>query len=140
MASSLQLNHSEAYIIYPSVGQWGLLITGGQFGRGMLNRPDDSQIGWAAINTGSLGLQAGVRGFKMLVVIQDKATLELFKKNELTGSVAGVAVAGDHGDSASAPFTNGVAVYQGASTGLIAGVNIGLDYMRYKDLSPDSDY
>ena len=35
----------------------GIVIAGGKFGRGMLNPSDDPQIGWAAIKTGSLGLQ-----------------------------------------------------------------------------------
>ena len=130
-----QIDNSAAYIVYPSIGQWGLLITGGQFGRGVLNRPDDSQIGWAAINTGSLGLQAGIRGFKMLVVIEDQATLNRFMQNKLSGAVGGVVVVIQEGDSARAPFESGVAVYQGASAGLMAGVNIGLDWMRYEPLS-----
>jgi lipid-binding SYLF domain-containing protein len=129
-----QVDGAAAYIIYPSVGQWGILIGGGQFGRGMLNRADDSQIGWAAINTGSIGLQAGVRGFKMLVVLEDTATLNRFMENKLSGSVSGIVVVGEAGQSARAPFENGVAVYQGASTGLMAGVNIGLDYMRYEPM------
>ena len=130
-----QIDNSAAYIIYPSVGQWGILISGGKYGRGMLNRPNDRQIGWAAINTGSIGLQAGVQGFKMLVVFQDEATLNRFMQDRLSGSISGVVVVGRSGGSATAPFENGVAIYQGASTGLMAGVNIGLDYMRYQSLA-----
>ena len=36
--------------------------------------------------------------------------------------------------SGTAPFQHGVALYQGANKGLMAGVNIGLDYMRYEPL------
>ncbi|MEM7228051.1 MAG: YSC84-related protein [Planctomycetota bacterium] len=129
-----QIDQSAAYIIYPNVGQWGILIGGGKFGRGMLNRPDDRQIGWAAINTGSVGLQAGVQGFKMLVVFEDEATLNEFMQNRLTGSVSGVATVGEASAASKAPFENGVAVYQGAQTGLMAGINIGLDYMRYEPM------
>jgi len=129
-----QIDDSAAYVIFPAVGQWGIIIGGGQFGRGSLNRPDGSQIGWAAINTGSIGLQAGVRGFKMLVVLRNEQTLDQFMDNRLSGSVDGVAVAGEAGTSGRASFDNGVAIYQGASTGLIAGVNIGLDYLRYEPL------
>ncbi len=132
---SQQINNSAAYIIYPSVGQWGILIGGGQFGRGMLNLPNDRQIGWAAINTASIGLQAGVHGFKMLIVFQDEATLYRFVNGRLSGSMSGVLVVGRSGGSAKVPFKNGVAIYQGASTGLMAGINIGLDYMRYQPLT-----
>ena len=130
-----QIDNSAAYIIYPSVGQWGMLISGGKYGRGMLNRPNDRQIGWAAINTGSIGLQVGVQGFKVLVVFQDEATLNRFKQDRLSGSISGVVVVGRSGGSATAPFENGVTIYQGASTGLMAGVDIGLDYMRYQSLA-----
>jgi len=129
-----QIDKSEAYIIFPKVGQFGIIFGGGQFGRGMLNNPDGSQIGWAAINTGSIGLQAGVQGFKMLIVIEDKYTLAKFMENQLEGSANAMAVAGDDGGSALALFDDGMAIYQGANTGLMGGVNIGLDYIRYKPM------
>ncbi len=132
-----QINSSAAYVVFPSVGQWGIIFTGGQFGRGMVSRPNGQQEGWGAINTGSLGLQAGVRGFKMLMVIQDEATLNRLKQNKLTGSVSGVVVVAETGTSGTAPFENGVAVYQGASAGLMAGVNIGLEYLRFKSIEDD---
>lgn len=134
-----QISGSGGYAIFPGVGQWGIILTGGKFGRGYVGEPDHTQIGWAAINTGSIGLQAGVQGFKMLVVFQDDATLDEFRKGNLAGSVSAVAVAGDAGASGTAPFRNGVAVYQGANTGLMAGVNIGLDYMRYVGIDEDED-
>lgn len=132
-----QINGSAGYVVYPSVGQWGILFAGGQFGRGAVNRPNGTQIGWGAINVGSLGLQAGVRGFKMLVVFRDEPTLEQFRANKLTGSVSGVAVVAERGGGTTAPFEHGVAVYQGASSGLMAGVNVGLNYMRFKPLGED---
>lgn len=129
-----QIKNSAGYIVFPSVGQWGIVVTGGQFGRGTVSRPDGRQIGWSAINTGSLGLQAGVRGFKMLMVVQDEATLNRLKENKLSGSVSGVVVVAESGQSATAQFENGIAVYQGASSGLMAGVNIGLEYLRFERL------
>ena len=129
-----QIANSAGYVVYPSVGQWGIIFGGGKFGRGTVNLPGGTQVGWGAINVASVGLQAGVQGFKMLVVFQDKYTLEQFQQNKLTGSAGGVIVVGETGDAGTASFTNGVAVYQGAQTGLMAGVNIALDYMRYKPL------
>lgn len=132
-----QLDESAGYVIYPAVGQWGIIFGGGQHGRGMVNTSDDVQVGWAALNTGSLGLQAGVRGFKMLVVFQDQATFDKFKRNQLSGSASAVAVAVENDASTAAHFENGVAIYQGASSGLIAGVNIGLNYMKFKGLDEE---
>ncbi len=130
-----QIDNSAAYIIYPSVTQYGIVFGGGKMGRGMLNRPNGKQIGWAAINTASIGLQAGIQGFKMLVVLDNEKTLNLFMKDQLSGSISSTVVVIDSGTSAKAPFQKGVAIYQGASSGLMAGVNIGLDYMRYQSLA-----
>lgn len=69
-----QIDRSEAYVIFPDVAQWGVLIGGGAFGRGALYEADGKHIGWAAVNTGSIGLQAGVQGFRMLMVIEDAQT------------------------------------------------------------------
>ncbi|MBX3385036.1 MAG: hypothetical protein KF768_00535 [Phycisphaeraceae bacterium] len=129
-----QIDQSAGFVVFPSIGQWGIVFTGGQFGRGAVKRPNGTQIGWGALNTGSIGLQAGVRGYKLLVVFQDEAALNKFKQNKLTGNVAGVAVLGDEGGGTTAPFQEGVAVYQGASSGLMAGANIGLDYLRFQPL------
>ncbi len=132
-----QIESSAGYLIYPSVGQWGIVFGGGQYGRAMVNKPNGTQIGWGALNTGSFGLQAGVRGFKMLVVIQDEATMNKFKDNKLSGSVSGVVVVAQEGTSGIGRFENGVAVYQGASSGLMAGVNVALDYLRFKPLGSE---
>lgn len=132
-----QIKASGGYVVYPNVGQWGIVFGGGQFGRGTVNAADGTQVGWGAVNIASIGLQAGVRGFKMLVVIQDQATFEKFKNNQLSGSVSGVVVVAETGTSGTAQFGNGVAVYQGSSSGLMAGVNVGLDYMRFKPLGDE---
>lgn len=127
-----QLADSAGYVVFPDVGQVGVIYLGGQFGRGVVYDPSGRQTGWAAVNTGSLGLQAGVRGFRMLVVFENPHTLELFKQEKLSGDVTGVAVLGDEGTSGTAPFVHGAAVYQGDSTGVFAGVSLGLNYLRYE--------
>jgi len=129
-----QIAQSAGYAVYPAVGQWGIGISGGQFGRGVLNRPDGTQIGWAALNTASAGLQLGGRGYKLLVVFENREVLSKFMNNTLSGSATAVTVAGENGIGKAASFAEGVAVYDGDSTGLLAGANIGLNFMRYKEL------
>lgn len=131
---SAQIEQSSGFIIFPDVAQFGMLIGGGTFGRGAVCAPDGRQLGWAALNTGSVGLQAGVQGFRMLVVLQDDQTLQNFMANRWSGGASGVVVAGDVGGSAKVPFENGVAIYEGANRGLMAGVRIGLDYIRFEPL------
>lgn len=130
-----QIEQSAGYVIFPDVAQWGILLGGGTFGRGALCRPDGTQIGWAAINAPSIGLQAGVQGFRLLMVLETQATLDRFRANQLTGSVNGVLVVAG-GMSGTASFTNGVAIYEGANQGLMAGVNISLDIIRFAPLAP----
>ena len=129
-----QIRNSAGYIVFPSTLQYGTGFGGGKFGRGMVAAANGTQIGWSGINTGSLGLQAGIQGFKMLVVFQNDATPNKFKANRLSGAANGVAVLADVGGSGAVPFENGVAVYQGANVGLMVGVNVGLDLVRFETL------
>ncbi|MCZ6834845.1 MAG: lipid-binding SYLF domain-containing protein [Planctomycetota bacterium] len=129
-----QIANAKAYVIFPDVAQWGIIFSGGRFGRGALMDPNGDQIGWAAVNTISIGLQAGVQGFRMLFVIQDQATLDEFMENKWTGNVDAVVVAGDAGGTAVQSFEQGIALYTGASQGLMAGISLGLEYIRFKDL------
>lgn len=131
-----QIEASAAHIIFPEVMQWGTGFGGGRWGRGMVRGPQGDQIGWSAVNTTSLGLQAGVQGFKMLIVIEDAATLEAFQQDRLAGSISSVVVVLE-GESETAPFENGIAIYQGANVGLMAGVNVALDLLRYEPLEED---
>lgn len=127
-----QLADSAGYISYPAIGQYGIIISGGKFGRGVVYDNKHRQIGWAYINTVSLGLQAGAQGYKMLVVFENYTTLDQFKEDKLTGNVGATAVAGESSAEGTASFTNGVAIYQGDATGLMAGASVGLDWMRFE--------
>lgn len=127
-----QLDGAAGYVSFPAVGQYGILIGGGKFGRGVVYDANGTQVGWAYINTASAGLQVGVQGYKMLMVFEDAATMGRFKENKLTGNVGATAVAADAGRAGQASFTDGVAIYQGAQTGLMAGASIGLDLVRYE--------
>ena len=129
-----QIKNSAGYIVLPDVGQWGALIGGGTFGRGVLYKPDGTQIGWASINAASVGLQAGVQGFRMLIVIENQDELRNFMVGKWNGQAGAVAVLGDGGGSGAAPFQNGIAIYQGANSGLMAGVSVGLNNIRYESL------
>lgn len=129
-----QIDYSAGCIVFPDVAQWGIIFGGGSYGRGVVFDATGKQIGWASINTGSIGLQAGVQGFRLLIVMESKSALAAFKEGTWQGRANAVAVAGDSGGSGTAPFQNGVAVYEGASTGLMAGVNIGLEHVAYQPI------
>ena len=131
-----QLDNSAGYISYPGIGQYGLLISGGKFGRGVVYDSNHRQVGWGYINMVSGGLQVGAQGYKMLVVFEDPATMRRFQQNKLTGNVGVTIVAARAGGAGTASFTDGVAIYEGDQVGLMAGVSVGLEYMRFEAVTP----
>lgn len=134
-----QIRESGGYAVFPGAGQWGIIFTGGSFGRGAVFTPDGTQIGWAAVNNFNLGLQAGGQGKKILLVFANVDMLEQFKQGLLTGKAEGLAVAGDKGATGIAPFQNGIAAYVGAEKGLMAGGMIGMENFRYRALGKEDE-
>jgi lipid-binding SYLF domain-containing protein len=129
-----QVASCGGYIVFPSVGQAGVGFFGGTFGRGAVFNGRGSQIGWAALGSGSIGLQLGAQGYKMAMILEDAKTLRRFQDGKWTGDVAATAVAANEGAAASAQFTDGVIVYVGDQAGLMAGMSVALSNIRYKDL------
>jgi lipid-binding SYLF domain-containing protein len=101
--------------------------------------PNGTQIGWAAVNNFSLGLQAGGQGKKILIVFANADALNQFKQGLLTGKAEGTAVAGDDGTTGVAPFQNGLAVYVGAQKGLMAGGMVAMENFRYRELGKENE-
>jgi lipid-binding SYLF domain-containing protein len=134
-----QIRRSAGYAVFPGAGQWGIIFTGGSFGRGAVFTPEGTQIGWAAENQFNVGLQAGGQGKKILLVFADRDTLEKFKQGLLTGKVEGMAVAADKGTTGTSSFENGVAVYVGQQKGLMAGGMVGMENFRYRALGKEDE-
>ncbi len=132
-----QIAASAGYAVFPGAGQWGIIFTGGTFGRGAVFTADGTQVGWAAVNNFNVGLQAGGQGKKILLVFQNKEVMQKFQDGLLTGSAQGTAVAGSSSSNAVAPFQNGMAVYVGAEKGLMAGGMIGMENFRYRALGKE---
>lgn len=130
-----QVAESAGCIVFPDVGQFGILLGGGTFGRGAVYDAKGAQVGWAAFNRGSFGLQVGVEGFKMAIVLKDAETFDRFRRGTWSGDMAATAVAADKGTARVQGFSNGVAVYVGDQAGLMAGINIALSRVRYKSLA-----
>lgn len=130
-----QIAQSAAYVVFPDVGQAGFIV-GGQGGRGAVYRPSGQHIGWATLSTANIGLQAGVQNYSMLMLFQDEAAVSRFRDNQLSGNANSVAVAGDAGGSAMSKFDNGVAAYHKTRGGLMAGLQFGLDSIKYSPEFP----
>jgi lipid-binding SYLF domain-containing protein len=129
-----QLSGAGGYILFPSVGQAGVGFFGGTFGRGAVYNSSGEQIGWAAMSSGSVGLQLGAQGYKMAIVLQDDNTLRSFKAGKWGGDVSATAVAANEGAAAKKDFSDGVVVYVGDQAGLMAGISVALANVRYKNM------
>ncbi len=129
-----QIDSCGGYIIFPSVGQAGIGFFGGTFGRGAVYNASGKQVGWAALGSGSVGLQLGAQGYKMAMILEDEATMRRFQNGKWTGDVSATAVAANEGAAADAQFTDGVIVYVGDQAGLMAGISVALANIRYKNL------
>lgn len=129
---SKRVRSSGGYIIFPAVGQAGVVFFGGKFGRGMVYDSNGSQIGWASVNSGTVGLQIGAQAYKMAMILEDDKVLRRFKDGKWTGDVGATAVAADAGAAGDAQFSDGVLLYIGDQSGLMAGVNLSLANIRYR--------
>lgn len=129
-----QISGSAGYAVFPDGLQWGMLVSGGTYGRGIVYGPRGEQIGWAVINSGSLGLQFGMETFRLLLVFENREALKEFQDNKLFGTAYGVAVADKTASCARAAFDDGIALYEGANEGLMVGANLALNLVRYRPL------
>ncbi len=134
-----QIQDSAGYAVFPGTGQWGIIFTGGSFGRGAVFNAKGKQLGWAAVNNFNLGLQLGGQGKKMLLVFANVDVLKQFQKGLLTGKAEGMAVAGDEAATGVAPFQDGIALYVAAEKGLMAGGMVGMENFRFRELGKEDE-
>jgi lipid-binding SYLF domain-containing protein len=74
-----QIKNSAGYAVFPGAGQWGIIFTGGSFGRGAVFNARGEQLGWAAVNNFNVGLQLGGQGKKILIVFANADVLTQFQ-------------------------------------------------------------
>jgi lipid-binding SYLF domain-containing protein len=111
------------YALFPSVGKGGLIV-GGAYGKGEVFEQGE-MIGYCDLSQASIGAQIGGQTYTELIAFQDKASMDKFKKNELTFAAQASAVALKSGASADAKFQNGVAVFTMPNAGAMLEASIG---------------
>ena len=82
-------------------------------------------IGYAKLQKGTVGLQAGGKDFAEVIVFETPAALSDFKKGEYALDAEASAVALKAGASAEARYRHGVAVFTHNNGGLMAAAAIG---------------
>ena len=120
---------SEGYAFFPEITKGGLGV-GGAYGRGVVfeqNQP----IGWADVTQGSVGLQAGGQTYSELIVFENKAAMERFKKNQFEFGANASAILAKNGAAANARFVDGVAIFVRPVAGAMAEAAIAGQRVTY---------
>ena len=126
------LTKSHAYVVFPTVGEGGLIVGGGR-GRGEVYRGGE-MIGHAQLTFATVGAQVGGQAFTEVIVFEDAAALDRFTNNRFEFSAKVSAVALKEGVSKAARYTDGVAVFTHAKGGLMAQAALGAQKFSFKAL------
>ncbi|HEY7317457.1 MAG TPA: YSC84-related protein [Candidatus Binatia bacterium] len=117
------------YAFFPEITKGGLLVGGGH-GRGVVYEKGQ-HIGYADLTEMSAGLQAGLQDYSELIVFENQAAMDKFKRNEIDFSANASAVYMDKGAAASAQFVDGVAVFVRPIRGAMAEASVGGQQITY---------
>jgi lipid-binding SYLF domain-containing protein len=114
---------------FPEITKGGLLV-GGAHGRGVVYEKGQ-HIGYADLTQMSAGFQAGLQDYSQLIVFENHAAMDKFKRNEIDFSANASAVYADKGAAASAQFVDGVAVFVRPTRGAMAEASLGGQQITY---------
>jgi lipid-binding SYLF domain-containing protein len=117
------------YAFFPEITKGGLLV-GGAHGRGVVYEKGQ-YIGYADLTQVSAGLQAGLQDYSELIVFENQAAMDKFKRNEFDFSANASAVYADKGAAANAQFVDGIAVFVRPMRGAMAEASLSGQQITY---------
>ena len=126
------LADSHGYAIFPSVGKGGLIV-GGAFGRGEVYEMG-RHVGYANITEASVGAQVGGQTFHELIVFQNQAAMDRFKRGDVAFGANASAVALKAGAARGTTFKDGMAVFTKPEGGAMVEASIGGQRFKYEPL------
>jgi lipid-binding SYLF domain-containing protein len=118
------LDNSYAYVMFPYVGQGGLVVAGGS-GSGVVYRNDGEAIGFAELRTASIGAQAGGQMYSELIVFRDQAAFEDFRDGDFSLEATVSATVVESGAAEQADFDAGTAVFVYDESGAMLQAAVG---------------
>jgi lipid-binding SYLF domain-containing protein len=124
------LGQAYGYVVFPEVGKGGF-IAGGAHGIGVVFERG-RRVGYAELNQASLGAQLGGQTFAELVILQTPQALERIKRDKFAFGADASAVAITAGAAAAVRFQNGAAVFVMTHGGLMAGVSVDGQSIRFE--------
>ncbi|MEL7447716.1 MAG: hypothetical protein AAFN78_00825 [Pseudomonadota bacterium] len=131
-AAEYYFDEAWGYAVWSTITRVGVGF-GGAYGRGMVVEQDEA-IGTASYWQFTSGIQAGAKGFSMIIFFKDETALEEFRSGRIQFmGQAGIDVAtvGAHGTPG---YSNGVAVFALTRFGLMGEFTVSGVKFRYKPL------
>jgi lipid-binding SYLF domain-containing protein len=123
------LGRAPGYVVFPGVGKAGLGV-GGAHGKGVLFE-GGKPVGKAELTQLNVGAEAGAQKYGEVIVFETEKDLAKFKEGKFAFSGQVSAVALKSGASATAHFSNGVAVFTHGEKGLMYEASVGGQKFSY---------
>ena len=117
------------YAFFPEITKGGLVF-GGARGLGLVYEKGQ-HIGYADLTQMSVGFQAGLQDYSQLIVFENQAAMDKFKRNEIDFGANASAVYTDKGAAMGAQFVDGVAVFVRPTRGAMAEASLGGQQITY---------
>jgi lipid-binding SYLF domain-containing protein len=102
------LGKAYAYAIFPEVGKGGFIV-GASHGAGEVYKKG-KLIGRAKMTQTTVGAQVGGQTYAEVILFENKAALDRFKRGGFEGSAAATAIGGKKGAAAACKYKDGVAI------------------------------
>ena len=117
------------YAFFPEITKGGLVF-GGARGRGVVYEKGQ-HIGYADLTQISAGFQAGLQDYSQLIVFENQAAMDKFKRNEIDFGANASAVYADTGAARSAQFVDSMAVFVRPKRGAMAEASLSSQQITY---------
>jgi lipid-binding SYLF domain-containing protein len=88
-------------------------------------------VGYADLTQVSVGFQGGLQDYSQLIVFENQAAMDRFKRNEVDFGANASAVVADKGTALTAQFVDGVAVFVRPIKGAMAEASLGGQQITY---------
>jgi lipid-binding SYLF domain-containing protein len=132
---SMKVFFEKAYgfAIFPTVGKGGLGI-GGAYGEGKVYSKD-VLIGTSSLMQFTFGFQLGGQAYREIIFFEDKTAFDLFKYGNFEFGAQVSAVAATAGVSANTDYSDGVAIFTLAKSGLMFEASVGGQKFSFEPLN-----
>ena len=117
------IDNAYGYAVFPMVAKGGAGV-GGAYGRGAVFE-QGKHIGYCDLSQGSIGFQLGGQKYSELILFENQAALERFKRDEFALAAQASAVAAASGAGANANYKDGVIVFTLGEAGLMYEATVG---------------